>query len=361
MDGSQLVLATLLHLGNLPKLPATNQFTVLSILSIFFLCLSAFQNEVVHEPVVIEGRTMGTTYRIIYFDEPHRRNFKSAVDSLLGKVNEAINTYDPEAEISKFNRSETGISLALPHLYNILKRAEKIFRASDGAFDPTVMPLVNAWGFGPGKSRITAPEKIDSVKQLVGFDKIRFNRKIATKTDARLQLDMGGIGQGYGVDVIADFLESKGIEHMLVELGGEGLACGKNLQKDQPWRIGILDPNSTPDHQFFKAYVTLRDKAFTTSGNYFNYRIINGRKYGHTIDPVGGNPVQNSLLSASVFARDCTSADAWATAFMVMGIEKAIAKVKSVRGLDALFIYSTEDGQVKTYVTPGIQKEVILE
>lgn len=356
-----LVLATLLHLVNLPKLPANNQRAVLCILSIILLCLPSFYDADVHEPVVIEGQTMGTTYRVIYFDEPHRRNFKSSVDSLLGKVSKAISTYDPDAEISKFNKSETGVSLALPHLYDILKKAEKIFRASEGAFDPTVKPLVNAWGFGPGKSRVTSPEKIDSLKQLVGFDKIHFNRKAVTKTDARLQLDMGGIGQGYGADVISEFLESKGIEHMLVELGGEGLACGWNLQKNQPWRIGILNPNSAPDHQFFKAYVTLRDRAFTTSGNYFNFRIIDGRKFGHTIDPVSGYPVQNSLLSASVFARDCATADAWATAFMVMGTEKAIARVKSLPALDALFIYSTEDGNLKTYITPGIEKDVILE
>lgn len=331
------------------------------ILSTFLLCLSSPPTENVQDPVVIEGQTMGTTYRIIYFDEPRQRNFKTSVDSLLGKVNKAINTYDPESEISKFNKSEKGIFLVLPYLYDILKKAQKIFRASDGAFDPTVMPLVDAWGFGPAASGMPSPGKIDSLKKLVGFEKIHFKGKAVTKTRPGVQLDMGGIGQGYGADVIVEFLESKGIEHMLVELGGEGVACGMNLQKNQPWRIGILDPSSTPDHQFFKAYVTLRDRAFTTSGNYFNYKIINGRKFGHTIDPVSGYPVQGSLLSASVFARDCTTADAWATAFMVMGIEKAITKVKCLPALDALFIYSTEDGALKTFITPGIEKEVILE
>src|SRR5687767_2484108 len=140
-------LATLLHLGNLSKLPANAQFAVLFILSIFLLCVASLQKEKVETPVVIEGQTMGTTYRIIYFDEPQRRNFKYSVDSLLGKVNKAINTYDPGSEISKFNASEKGVSLALPHLYDILKKAQKIFKASEGAFDPTVMPLVNAWGF----------------------------------------------------------------------------------------------------------------------------------------------------------------------------------------------------------------------
>ncbi|HET9487258.1 MAG TPA: FAD:protein FMN transferase [Chryseosolibacter sp.] len=332
-----------------------------AVLTFFLFFLAPIQPDDVHEPLVIEGRTMGTSYRIIYFDEPRRRDFKVSVDSVLTRVNQAINTYDPESEISRFNRSESGIRLELPYLHDILRKAKKIFQASDGAFDPTVMPLVNAWGFGPGKLMEPTPHVIDSLKQFVGFDKIRFNKRVVRKSHPGVQLDMGGIGQGFGADVIGDFLRSKGIRHMLIELGGEGLACGKNLQKDKPWRVGILDPNSTSDNQFFKAYVTLRDKAFTTSGNYFNYRVINGRKFGHTVDPREGRPVQHSLLSASVFARDCTSADAWATAFMVMGIEKAIVKVKRLSRIEALFIYSAENGALRTYVTPRIEKETVLE
>jgi thiamine biosynthesis lipoprotein len=161
--------------------------------------------------------------------------------------------------------------------------------------------------------------------------------------------------------MIFRFLIDQGIEHMLVELGGEGLAKGRNLSKNKPWMIGILDPRSTPEHQLFKAYVELHDEAFTTSGNYFNYKVIDGRKLGHTIDPVTGRPVQHSLLSASVFAKDCATADGWATAFMVMGVEKAIAKVKRVKGMEALFIYSDSQGELKTFVTPGLQKKITLE
>lgn len=335
---------------------------MLTILSFFVLLTTPLKTQSPpEEPMVIEGKTMGTTYRIVYFDDPRRRDFKEAVDSLLLQVNKAINTYDPTAEISRFNESEKGISTALPFLYDILKKARKIFKASGGAFDPTVMPLVNAWGFGPAKASQPSSGDVDSIKRYIGFDKISFDKRNVTKTGRNVQLDMGGIGQGYGADVLCKFLESRGIRHMLIELGGEGLALGKNLKKDQPWRIGILDPNATLDHQFFKAYVTLEDKAFTTSGNYFNYRIVNGRKFGHTIDPVTGYPVQNSLLSASVFARDCATADAWATAFMVMGVEKAVAKVKTLRGIDALFIYSTEGGSLETYITPGMKKNIILE
>jgi thiamine biosynthesis lipoprotein len=305
--------------------------------------------------------TMGTTYRIVYFDAPRGRNFKRDVDSLLTEVNKAINTYDPGAEISRFNRSNGGISIQRAHFYNTLKISRKIFKASNGAFDPTVMPLVNAWGFGPEKAVRPAPLKIDSLKETIGFNKVHFNKRKVWKSDPRIQLDMGGIGQGFGADAICRFLASKGVQHMLVELGGEGVALGKNLQRGQAWRIGILDPNSTPDNQFFKAYISLRDKAFTTSGNYFNYRIIDGRKFGHTIDPVSGYPVSNDLLSVSVFAPDCATADAWATAFMVMGLEKAIARIRSLPGIDGIFIYSTANGDMKTYITPGFRKNVILE
>jgi FAD:protein FMN transferase len=329
----------------------------------FLLLSSVFSRaeNIQPEPVVLEGRTMGTTYRVVYFDEPLRRNFQREVDSLLTVINEAINTYDAGAEISRFNKSDKGIRLRLTHLYDILKRARKIHNRSDGAFDPTVMPLVNAWGFGPDKVTPPSREEVDSLKTLVGFDKIKFSKKRISKPCPGMQLDMGGIGQGYGADMIAAFLKSKSIQHMLVELGGEGITLGKNLSKNKPWTIGILDPNSTPDNQFFKAYLELHDEAFTTSGNYFNYRVIDGRKFGHTIDPVSGYPVAHSLLSASVFAADCTTADAWATAFMVMGLEKAIAKVASLEGIDVFLIYSNKEGELETFLTPGLKDQITLE
>ena len=331
------------------------------ILTFVLFSIPVFAGNVPPEAVVIEGRTMGTTYKVIYFDEPQQRNFKIAVDSLLKKVNEAINTYDTSSDISRFNRSRKGIRPKLGYLCDILSRAREIYRSSGGAFDPTVMPLVNAWGFGPARSIHPSPREIDSLRNLIGFEKVSISGRRIRKDLPGVELDMGGIGQGYGADIVFNFLRSKGIENMLVELGGEGLTLGKNLRKGSDWTIGILDPNSTQENQFFKAYVTLHDKAFTTSGNYFNYRIIDGRKYGHTIDPSTGYPVQHSLLSASVFADDCTTADGWATAFMVMGLEKATEKLKSLENIDVIFIYSTEGGGLATYVSPGIVNQVVFE
>ena len=312
------------------------------------------------EPIHVEGFTMGTTYHITYFDLKNR-DFKVSIDSLLQLVNKSINTYDPASEVSRFNNSRHGIQLNLPYLYPAIKKALDVAAESNGSFDPTVMPLVNAWGFGPDKSFQQNTHLIDSLRNFVGYRKIQLTKDSIKKTDARVQLDFGGIGQGYGADVVADFLRSKRISNFLVELGGEGLAQGKNLVKGEYWKIGILDPNSTPEEQFFKAYVTLHNKSFTTSGNYFNYREINGRKYGHTIDPATGYPVQHDLLSASVFAEDCATADAWATAMMVMGREKAIQFLESQKALDALLIFSTPGGKMETYITSGLKNFIQLE
>ena len=314
----------------------------------------------VPEPIIIEGKTMGTTYTITYFDK-NGRDFKNSIDSLLGVVNKSINNYDPASEVSRFNVSSKGFKFDLPYLHDPLKKAEEVFHASNGAFDPTVMPLVNAWGFGPGKQINPDSTQVDSIRAFVGFSKVMVTTDSLVKKDPRVQLDFGGIGQGYGADIIAEWLKSKGISDVLVELGGEGMAIGKNLKTNKPWMIGILDPNSTRGNMFYKAYVSLTNKSFTTSGNYFNYREIDGKKYSHTIDPATGFPAQRAILSASVFAEDCVTADVWGTAFMVMGHEKAIELLEKHPELDALLIYSSADGNMQTYITPGIEPFVKLE
>ena len=197
---------------------------------------------------------MGTTYHITYFDK-NNRDFKNSIDSLLVVVNKSINNYDSTSEVSRFNQSKEGITIKLPYFFPPVEKSREIFQASEGAFDPTVMPLVNAWGFGAGKRINPDSAQVDSIKTFVGFEKVRFTKDSISKSDPRVQLDFGGIGQGYGADVITDFLRSKGISNMLVELGGEGMAVGKNLKTGKSWEIGILDPNSTYENQFFKAYV----------------------------------------------------------------------------------------------------------
>jgi len=307
------------------------------------------------EPIRIEGATMATTWHITYFDSK-QRNFKRDIDSLLVLVNQSINNYNPGSEVSVFNKS-AGFRFKLPYLYPPIKVAQQVYTDSQGAFDPSVMPLVNLWGFG--QKKVTRPDssKIDSIRSFIGFDKIQFSKDSIWKLDPRAQLDFGGIGQGYGADVITDFLKSKGIKNMLVELGGEGMAVGTNLQSGKSWELGILDPNSTSENQYFKAYISLSDKSFTTSGSYFNYREVDGKKYSHTIDPVTGYPANRALLSASVFTEDATTADAWGTAFMVMGHEKAIEILKKHPEIDAFLIYSTPEG-LATFATEKISPRI---
>jgi thiamine biosynthesis lipoprotein len=320
---------------------------LVALLAVFF-----WRQSVKPKEMKIEGETMATTYHVTYFDE-EGRNFKSSVDSLMQLVNQSINNYDSSSEISRFNAAPRGIRFRLPYLKPPLETAAKVVSASKGAFDPTVMPLVNAWGFGPGEPDTTGSLKVDSLLSFVGFEKIRFDADSLWKLDERAQLDFGGIGQGYGADVITGFLRSKGIHNMLVELGGEGMAVGINLTSGRPWKLGILDPASTPGQQFFKAYVELTDRSFTTSGNYFNYREVNGQRFSHTIDPVSGRPVQKAILSASVFASDCATADAWGTAMMVMGHEQAMALLGTMKNIDAFLVYSTPQG-IATFATPGL-------
>ena len=296
---------------------------------------------------------MGTSYHVTYFDGKGR-NFQGAVDSLLILVNKSISTWDSTAEISVFNRSKRGIAFALPYFKKPLMVSREVHHSSSGAYDPTVMPLVNAWGFGPKK--ITSPDttEVEHVKAFVGFEKITFTNDSLLKSDSRVQLDFSAIGQGFGADVITDFLKNKGITNMLVEVGGEGMAVGINLQTKEPWKLGLVDPQSP---EKFIGYIRLENKSFSTSGNYFNYREVNGVRYAHTIDPKSGYPVAHQIMSASVFAENCTLADAWATAFMSMGHEKAIEVLNAHPEIEACLIWSVPGG-AERFVTSGIDAQI---
>lgn len=307
----------------------------------------------------LEGRTMGTTYHITYFDKKGT-NYQQSVDSLLVLVNRSINTYDSSSEVSRFNRSAAGIHFELPYLLPPLIKSKEVTEASSGAYDPTVMPLVNAWGFGPRKVERPDTVEIMRVKEFVGFAKLDFNSDSVWKKDPRVQLDFGGIGQGYGADVIADWLRSRGVEHFFIELGGEGVAQGKNLSQDRWWEVGILHPDALPGAEQAIAYTELVNTGYSTSGSYFNFRIVDGKKYSHTIDPANGFPVNRPLVSATVFAADCATADAWATAFMTMGHEAGQQLVAKHPELKVFFVYSSGTGY-QTWMSPGLESTLRLE
>lgn len=303
------------------------------------------------DAILVEGETMGTTYHITYFDKG-KRNFKTAVDSLLVVFNQSLNTYLPHSEISTFNHVPA-LKYTLPYFFPVLQKSQEVYKSSEGAFDPTVMPLVNAWGFGPGEKLEPDGIQVDSILKFVGFDKVYFNPDSLWKDDLRVQLDFSAIAKGYGVDVVADFIRAKGVTDGMVEIGGEVVAWGKNIQQNRPWSVGILDPASDYVNRKYLAQVALKDKAIATSGNYFNQYVEDGIKYTHTIDPSTGYPIQQEILSASVFAADCMTADAWATAFMVMGHRKAMDILQRHPELEALLVYS-EGKQQKIFMTERI-------
>ena len=309
-----------------------------------------------YEKVSFQGNTMGTTYSIIYL-HPEGLSYKENVDSLLEVWNFVLSTYIPDSEISRFNR-DTVHYFESPYFYPVLVASKYVYRESDGAFDPTVMPLVNAWGFGPVDADLPDKDTIDSLLQYIGFNKITFDKKSIHKPDVSIQLDFSAIAKGYGVDVVAEFLASKDIQNYLVEIGGEITCRGVN-DRGVPWTTGIENPTTEVFEREIMTVIGLKDKAIATSGNYRNFYINDGKKYAHTISPYSGYPVQHSLLSASVIADDCIYADAFATAFMVLGIEKSKGILEKHEELDAYLIYADENGALKTFMTEGVRTAII--
>jgi FAD:protein FMN transferase len=302
--------------------------------------------------VAFRGQTMGTVYNIKYLDD-QERNFKQEVDSLLKIFNQSLNHYLPESEISRFNRQDT-LYFELPYFYSVMEVSRSVLDATNGAFDPTVAPLVNAWGFGPEGGDLPDSLAVDSLLSKVGFDKLLLHKNYITKTDPDTQLDFSAIAKGYGVDVVVDFLSRQGIQDMMVEIGGEIVCRGVNAQGNV-WRIGIDNPINRGD---MTAAIVVDNRAIATSGNYRNYYMRDGKKYSHTINPKTGYPVEHSVLSVSVIADDCITADAYATAFMVMGLEKTLAVLEDMPQLDVYIIFD-DNGEIKTYQTSGVEDNLL--
>ena len=326
-------------------------YPVVLILVVFVVWMFR-QNSEDLEKVSFNGETMGTYYNIIYL-HPDGTNFKSAVDSLLLIWNQSLSTYIPDSEISRFNRNEAFVFKS-PYFYPVLLKSKQVYETTKGAFDPTVMPLVNAWGFGPEENEIPDSTQINELIKLVGYDKITFNEREVRKSVPGMSLDFSAIAKGYGVDVVGEMLENKGIENYLVDIGGEIVCKGIN-DRGTPWTTGIEDPSVEIFDRKIKAVIEVTDKGIATSGNYRNFYVKNGKKYAHTISPFTGYPVEHSMLSATVVAGDCMTADAYATAFMVLGIEEAIPIINNHPEMDAYFIFSDNEGAINTYMTEGFR------
>ncbi len=303
-----------------------------------------------------EGPVYGTYYHVVY-ESPDGTDFHEEIKAKFQEFDLSFSTFNPESVISKINNNQP--VEADIWFTRCFEKAQEISDITQGAFDITVAPLVNAWGFGfREKEKVTA-ELIDSLLQLTGYKKVRLENGQVIKENPGTMLDMSAIAKGYTSDLIADFLKSKGCENYMVEIGGEVVAKGRNA-KGLDWKIGISKPDETGllTSEELQAIVKLPDHALATSGNYRNFYVEDGKKYAHTINPATGYPVQHSLLSATVLANDCMTADAFATAFMVMGLEKSVELANKLPYLEVYFIYADDTGFNKVYMSDQFERHL---
>ena len=287
-----------------------------------------------------QGKIFGTLYTVTY---EHNEDLQPLIIDALQAVDASLSPFNKKSIISHINNNER---FCVDTLFSeVFRNAEIIYTESHGAFDPTVAPLVNAWGFGFKQSSNITASTIDSLLALVGLHRVTLNNGLITKSDPRIMLDFSAIAKGYGSDCVARVLDSCGVQNYMVEIGGEIVIKGHN-KNGNPWGIGINKPidDSLSTNQELQTVLRLTDCAIATSGNYRNYYYKDGAKYAHTIDPRTGYPVQHSLLSATVIADNCMRADALATAFMVLGVDSAMTYCKLHPEIDGYFIVSADSG-----------------
>ena len=299
-----------------------------------------------------EGLVFGTVYKITY---QHADDLQNDIKQAMQEVDQSLSPYNPNSIITHINHNQD--TTLNEHFTQVFELAQKISNETNGAFDITVAPLVNAWGFGFKNSINIEPNVIDSLRQFIGYQKIKLENGQIIKEDPRLMLDCSAIAKGYGVDRVARLLDKKGVQHYMVDIGGEVVVKGKNSRM-KTWRIGINKPveDSLSINQELQTILEVSGVGMATSGNYRKFYYKDGKRYAHTIDPRLGTPVQHNILSATVIAKDCTTADAYATAFMVMGLEKAKAFCEKHPELEAYFICSGEGDSYEIYYTPGMNK-----
>jgi thiamine biosynthesis lipoprotein len=304
-----------------------------------------------------QGNALGTSYSVNYYSNTEK-NIELAFDSIFNVINSSLSTYVKDSDISKLNDGE--IVVLDHHFQNVFNSSKDIYSKTDGYFDPSIGILVNAYGFGPVKAEFDLNQNnIDSVMSFVGLDKFKLSKDKFTEKPKHFFLDFNAIAKGYTVDVLARYLEEQSITDYFVELGGEIVASGINVNSQKPWKFGIekpIDENRTRELSYA---INLKDKALATSGNYRKFRTdsLTGKKFVHTINPKTGLASKSDVLSASVVADNCMIADAYATAFMAMGFEKAKTVVEK-QNLSVLLIYVDAENNIQTYVTKDLEKQI---
>jgi len=337
-----------------------NRLYPIIIILLVFLVWKMRQNDAPSNAlwVKINGTTMGTIQYNITYQHKTGTNFQTEIDSLLKVWNQSLSTYIPTSEISQFNQ-DSCLTFSSPYFLPVLKKSKEVYQRTNGAFDPTVGPLVNAWGFGPEDRKDPDSMVVDSILRYVGFEKISFDEQKVCKSRRGVQLDFSAIAKGYAVDVVARWIEDQQVKNYLVEIGGE-LRCAGYNQDGDTWRTGIESPAVDIMERELFAITHISDRSVATSGNYRNYYEKDGRTYTHTIDPDTGYPVQRDILSASVFADDCITADAYATAFMVLGLKKSQEMLKDNPTIEAFLLYNDANNQLQYFSTEGIKDKIEL-
>lgn len=300
------------------------------------------------------GYTQGTTYSIRYMS-PAGENFQHDIDSVLNEVDMSLSTYESNSVISRINKN---ISSKTDSLFvRVCKEALLIAEETNGAFDPTIAPIVNYWGFGFEEMNNKDESKLQSLLSTVGYEKIKLQDSLLVKTNPNTQIDFNAIAQGFTVDLVGEHLNKLGITNYMIEIGGE-LKCNGLNADGELWRIGIDKPSENIQKDRFQAIIEVNNKSVASSGNYRKFKVDeeSGMKYSHTINPETGTPVQTNLLGVTVVTESCMKADAIATAFMVMGLEDSKVYLSNHSEIDALLIYSGPKGEWLQYQTEGFEK-----
>ena len=341
--------------------------TIISVISFWILTLIHFlsvscntQAKNVDQSIKVqyihnEGETQGTYYSATYL-QPDGKDLKTIIEAKLHEFDLSLSTYDSTSIISRINRNDETVKTDLL-FETMFAEAEKVSEKTDGAFDITVGPLVKAWGFAFGNKDHSKIPNVSKFIPLVGYKKIKIVNHKLVKENPAILIDANALAQGYSADIIGKLLEDNGCKHYMIEIGGEIVCKGMN-PKGAKWRIGIDKPvdDSTSTNSELQAIVAITDIAITTSGNYRKFYVKDGKKYAHTIDPKTGKPVQHNLLSATIIAPTCIAADAFATSFMVMGVEKSMAVCKSIQGMECYLIYVDGKGENQVVYTEGFKK-----
>lgn len=336
--------------------------TVKQLLQLFFLCtlLSSFSHSHDIQKVQLAGFAQGTTWHVTYYAEDSVVK-KIQVDSILTKLDSSLSIYKNYSLISRFNRAKKSLKVD-DHFAIVINKSIEVWKASDGLFDITVMPLVQAWGFGKKEvHQYPDSAKIKALLKCVGTDKIAIKGKTLSKKKTCITVDVNGIAQGYSVDVLADFLESCNIHNYIVEIGGEIRVKGKKLPGNEKMKIGIEAPGDYDEtsESVLQKIISLEDGAITTSGSYRKYHESEGKKFSHTIDPKTGFPIQNELISVTVFAKDAITADAYDNVLMAMGLSRALHFVESRNDMSAYFIYKKTDGSIADTASKEFEKLIV--